>query len=124
MLVVAARSAQAWGDHTPVVNVRAPVSLDRSVSGAAVRFAGVHPNPFVTDTEFRFSLPGHAGESVEIEMFDPSGRRIRSLSMPAGRASLRWDGHDESGKDPGSGVYLYRVRIGEWERSGKVVKIR
>lgn len=121
---VAARSGQGSGDHTPVVNVRTPVSLDRSVTGAAVRFAGVHPNPFVTDTEFRFALPGHSSESVEVELFDPSGRRIRRLSVPPGQGFLRWDGRDESGNDPGSGVYLYRVRMGDWERSGKVVRIR
>jgi hypothetical protein len=109
-----------------VARSRTPLALETGFTGAGLGFRGAHPNPFVSGTEFRFALPALATGSVDLEVFDPSGRRIRSLSAPAreGELVIAWDGRDQSGDDPGSGVYLYRVRAAGWERSGKVVRLR
>ncbi|MEZ4654027.1 MAG: FlgD immunoglobulin-like domain containing protein [Candidatus Eisenbacteria bacterium] len=109
-----------------VARSRIEVSLSYGMAGGTLAFAGSHPNPFVGSTEFRLALPANVVGDVEVDVFDPSGRRIRTLSTPAasGSVALRWDGRDQSGHDGGSGVYLYRVRLGDWERSGKVVKLQ
>ena len=67
------------------------------------------PNPFNPLTEIRFTMTGAGSATVEI--IDPRGRRVRTLSaeLPAGPASLRWDGTDQHGRAVPSGTYLLRV---------------
>jgi hypothetical protein len=71
------------------------------------------PNPFNPRTEIRFELaaPGRA----ELAVHDLAGRRVRTLvaeKLPAGRASVTWDGRDDAGRELPSGVYLCRLRAG------------
>jgi flagellar hook assembly protein FlgD len=44
------------------------------------------------------------------------GQQVRVLansSVPAGRYTVTWDGHDDHGRVVGSGMYLYRLTAGE-----------
>ncbi len=54
------------------------------------------------------------GDSV-LEVFDSTGRRVRSLSVAAGEDRVFWDGRDETGRRVSSGVFLTR-----WSGSGGV----
>ncbi len=69
------------------------------------------PNPFASSTTIRFSLPTPA--AVELNVFDVSGRLVRSLASDerreAGLHHVRWDGTDARGERVASGVYFYRV---------------
>jgi agmatine deiminase len=69
------------------------------------------PNPFRTETRFRFELayPGH----VELVVFDVHGRRVRRLldgTQPAGPSEITWDGKDDAGRRLPAGVYQFRLR--------------
>ncbi len=82
-------------------------------SSVPLRFA-LHqnqPNPFSRRTTIAFDLP--RGESVSLEVFDASGRRVRTLSQgwrPAGSHRVEWDQRDRHGSLVRAGVYLYRLR--------------
>lgn len=69
------------------------------------------PNPFNPNTTIAFDL-ANAG-TVRLEIFDVSGRRVRTLiageSYPAGRHDVVWDGRNSRGESAASGVYLYRL---------------
>lgn len=72
----------------------------------------IFPNPFNPATELQFALSQDA--SIELALFDLTGRRIQILargSWPAGRHSLRWDGRDETGRRAASGTYLARLQV-------------
>jgi len=50
--------------------------------------------------------------SVKVDVFDLSGRLVRSLydgSMPPGDNSVAWDGTADGGGKVSSGVYYFRV---------------
>ncbi len=69
------------------------------------------PNPFNPRTRIAASLPEAGRWSLTI--FDPRGRRVRSLAatdLPAGRHQWTWDGHDDTGSGVGSGVYTAVLR--------------
>ncbi len=55
------------------------------------------------------------GGQLHIELFDLSGRRLRSLGRERARASgeysLHWDGLDENGQLVAPGSYLIRIRL-------------
>jgi hypothetical protein len=38
--------------------------------------------------------------------------------------SIVWDGIDDSGKPVSSGVYLYKLKVGEFEESKKMLLLR
>jgi hypothetical protein len=89
------------------------------------RVLGAHPNPFNPATELRFELASRA--QVEIEILDLRGRRIRHLLtaiLPAGEHSARWDGLDAKGAAVSSGTYIYQLRAGSSEFSGKLSLVR
>ena len=85
----------------------------------------VHPNPFNPMTTIELSLPD-AG-TVELAIYDVSGRKVRSLFSGirgAGAHTLVWDGSDDSGKRLASGVYLVRVIDEDYSTTGKLVLAR
>jgi hypothetical protein len=71
----------------------------------------VAPNPFSSSATVRFSL-GMAGDTW-ITVFDPSGRKVRSLLdgavLSAGPQSLPWNGQDDAGRPVPAGIYWVRV---------------
>lgn len=68
------------------------------------------PNPFesATTIEFRLTRPS----AVELDIFDVSGRHVRTLSRQwteAGAHRVEWDGGTDAGSPAGAGVYAYRL---------------
>jgi subtilisin family serine protease len=83
------------------------------------------PNPFNPVTVIGFDLPSR--EKVRLEVFQPSGRHVRTLVdrvMPAGRHEIKWDGRDERGAALPSGVYLYRVRAGSHNEARRMLLLK
>ncbi len=88
-------------------------------------FSPAAPNPFAEGTSFHLSLPQPS--SVDIAVYDVKGRLvdvIASGELTAGEHTLSWDGTNRSGSPAASGVYICRARVGDWERTRKVVLIR
>ena len=83
----------------------------------------VAPCPASGPLTLSFTLPREG--DVEVEVFDITGRRVRSLMggvRPNGLHSLQWDLRDDAGSPVDAGVYLARVRgSGEVQRSRTVV---
>ncbi len=93
---------------------RSPFALDQNV-----------PNPFNPTTTITFSLPSAA--MTELSIYDVAGRCLATLisrNMPAGRASVQWDGDDDVGNRVASGVYFYRLRAGENVETRKMVLLK
>lgn len=84
-----------------------------------------YPNPFNPTTTIEFAMPEAA--HVSIEVYNITGRRVRSLVtsyLPAGYHSIIWDGHDQSGAPVASGVYLYRIDAGTFTASRKMLLLK
>jgi hypothetical protein len=127
------------GDHPILVRLydSSGISVDLSIlvhvapsvvdapPQARTRVLGVSPNPFNPATELRFELarPGR----VELGILDLRGRRIRRVHagrLEAGIQRLKWDGRDDSGREVGSGIYLYRLDTEAGVFSGKLSLVR
>ena len=64
---------------------------------------------------------------VVLEVFDVSGRRVRTLTdrrMSAGRHSQLWDAKDGAGNQVAPGMYLYRLRVEGKTLTRKCVLLR
>lgn len=86
---------------------------------------GAEPNPFAG--EITLTLRAHDAAAVgTLEIFDSSGRRVRSLHAGAlvpGISVVRWDGRDDAGTAVAPGVYFARARSGGVEASRKLVLV-
>jgi hypothetical protein len=82
-----------------------------------------YPNPFNPTVTIAFTVPDGGG-LVRIEVFDVNGHRVRTVfqgPMKSGERSKVWGGKDHRGEAVTSGVYLYRITIGNQTVSGKLV---
>jgi hypothetical protein len=78
------------------------------------------PNPFNSSTTIRFSLPRES--HVELEIFDLLGRRVGTIfsgQLPQGRYSMTWKPENVS-----SGMFLYRIRAGNFVSVKKLLLIK
>jgi FlgD Ig-like domain len=83
------------------------------------------PNPFSRSTAMVLTVS--AESNVEIDVFDVSGRRVRSLSLHSQGAEQReieFDGLDDEGRMLPSGVYFCRVTTGSGMVTRKMVITR
>ena len=74
-----------------------------------------YPNPFNESTVIEFKITGSHSQqsSVELDIFDPAGRFIKSLiktKMIPGHFRVTWNGFDEKGTYVSSGVYICRLK--------------
>lgn len=83
------------------------------------------PNPFRRQTTLSFDLPTPA--LARLTIHDVSGRQVRELltgELPAGPHEAGWDGRDDRGARVASGVYFYRLQVGELVEQRKVVLLK
>ncbi|RMH76770.1 MAG: T9SS C-terminal target domain-containing protein, partial [Calditrichaeota bacterium] len=76
-----------------------------------------------TNLRFRISDFG----LVELKVYDGLGREIATLvneEMAPGMYEVQWDGRDDTGKPVSSGVYLYRLKAGNFTATRKMVLMR
>jgi photosystem II stability/assembly factor-like uncharacterized protein len=81
-----------------------------------------YPNPFNPQTSFQFGLP--EAQVVDIVIYNIMGQVIRRLvheSYQPGIYTVFWDGRNDFGVSVTSGVYLYRIRAGEFVSVRKMI---
>jgi hypothetical protein len=106
-----------------------PIALTSVVSGGALpkEFALEQncPNPFNPETVISYSLE-KIGD-VSLEVYNCLGQRVRVLftgNQPTGKHTVRFDGTDDTGAQLASGVYLYRLRVGDQQLTRKMVLLK
>ena len=94
-----------------------------SSQGLGARLTTENPSRGSATLAFRISRPG----SVRVQLFDVSGRLVRTLDegrYPAGERLVRWDGKDDRGEAVGSGVYFFRVATPDGVENRRVAVLR
>jgi|TARA_B110000467_G_scaffold62275_1_gene56826 hypothetical protein len=88
------------------------------------------PNPFAETTYFTFWVSGSESAQVTIDIFNPSGVKVRQLQQNCvtGFNTIKWNGLSTSGKDIANGAYVYHLKAessGEiFEKLFKVAKLK
>ncbi len=99
-----------------------------ALSPARLEFAAPRPNP-VHDAAItiRFGIPaGAAGRSCTVDVFDPVGRRVRSLYRADARpgfTELSWDLRSNQGSRVPNGVYFLKLGLGEETQTRQVLVV-
>lgn len=83
------------------------------------------PNPFNPSTTIKFELP--KATEVRLDVYNILGQRIRTLVdryMPAGIYRVTFDGRGDDDQPLASGIYLYRLKAGEFADSKVMVMVK
>lgn len=87
------------------------------------------PNPFNPTTQIDFYIDGSSGgaEHVSLEVFNILGQTVKTLmdqTLQPGPYTVTWDGTDKDGNLAASGVYLYRLKVGDADKTKKMVLLK
>ena len=84
------------------------------------------PNPFNPETQIRFSIGN--SELVKLVVYDMMGRQIRTLiageSFNSGFHAINWNGLNDNGEKVPSGMYVYRIKAGDFIDFKKMLLVK
>jgi len=88
-----------------------------------------YPNPFNNRTKIEFSVEGKTGETkpVVIEVINTIGQVVTTIHeglISTGSYVVHWDGTNSNGERVASGVYLYRLKVGDRSAVRKMVYLK
>jgi len=95
-----------------------------------------YPNPFNATTAISYqqsaisnqlSADGGRSSAVTLRVYNIAGQLVRTLvdeRQGVGNHSVLWDGKNGEGEEVGSGVYIYKLRVGDRVFSRKMVLLR
>ena len=89
--------------------------------------AGPTPNPFNSASRIEFGIPESESGPVKIEIFDITGRKVRTLmdrDLDAGFYDVTWRGVDNSGAEVASGTYFVRFTSPHRDENRRVSLIK
>ena len=83
------------------------------------------PNPFNPETRIYFEVPQQ--HNIQLVIYNMMGQQIRTLvdeAYSAGRHVVNWDGRDNGGIKVPSGMYVYRIKAGDYIDHKKMMLIK
>ena len=109
--------ASKMEEKTPVV---AAEVVDEDFDGVQV-----YPNPFNPQTSFRFKVKENV--PVKLQIFNINGQLMRTVAdenFAPGVYVRRWNGHNENGQLAATGLYFYRLKIGQQMMQGRIQMVK
>jgi len=101
-------------------NTITSIDSDKRSLPSSISLKQNYPNPFNPSTNIRFTLP--QVEQVTINVYNSIGQKIETLvsrQMAAGSHSVTFDAEGLP-----SGVYIYRLKAGEYRESRKMLLVK
>jgi hypothetical protein len=83
-----------------------------------------YPNPFNPSTTISFNLTTKDAKDAKVEIYNLKGQKIREFSIFNFKSSIVWDGTDQNDNSVASGIYLYRLKVGEIDVSCKMLLLK
>ena len=93
-----------------------------------------YPNPFNPSTEIRFQISDFSDiDSAEITIYNLKGQRVKSLecvncfdakARNSLSYSITWNGTDQNNQPVSSGIYFYRLKMGDVDLSRKCLLLK
>ena len=102
------------------------VSNDDEIMGIVSQLYQNYPNPFNPETTISFSITEDS-EKTELSIYNLKGQKVKTLinsQLSSGQHSVAWNGKDDSDKPVSSGVYLYQLKAGDFEKTRKMILMK
>ena len=102
-----------------------PTSVADIEVPTAYKLLNNYPNPFNPSTRIAFEIP--KSEFITLKVYNINGELIRNIveeNLPAGRFERVWNGKDNNGREVTSGVYIYRLTAGKFNKSARMILMK
>jgi hypothetical protein len=112
-------------ERSNIVRATPTVSTEPEIFPLRTELFANYPNPFNPETKIEFYL--EKGGEVKLEIFNIRGQRLAVLidaELEEGEHSHVWNPKTMAGKDLPSGVYLYRLQTGDYDRTRKMLYLK
>ena len=125
-LYICDRDAGSTGEIYKITQFSAGVETPAEAPRPLFQLTAAVPNPFSTAIDF--GVEATAAGELKVEVFDATGRLVRTLvpgeAIAAGRRDLTWDGHNASGSPSPSGIYFLRAEMNSMAMTQRVSLVR
>ncbi len=112
-----------------VINKTTPADAeDQTLPAETKLFANV-PNPFNPETVIRFQLSNNSDQDdIELTIFNVKGQRIKTLPVSPSPvhtlSEVTWNGTDDNNQPVPSGIYFYRLSVGDYTSTRKMLLLK
>jgi flagellar hook assembly protein FlgD len=101
------------------------VSVADDVLPQKIELEQNYPNPFnpKTDISFTISLP----DRVVLSIYNIMGQEVATImnsDIKPGKHTVSWSGKDSMGKEVSSGMYFYKLTVGDISYQKKLILLR
>ena len=103
----------AYGGPNAISWVTVPLNDDIIIQPTLCELYQNYPNPFNPSTTISFSTTEHT-ENTEIIIYNVKGQKVRELKIENLKFKINevvWNGKDDNGKNVGSGIYFYKLKV-------------
>jgi hypothetical protein len=87
-----------------------------------------YPNPFNPETTIEFAVgSGSGNKQVRLVIYNLLGEEIATIinePLAAGKYTYKWRGTNQDGNSVASGVYFYRLTVGDQSQTKKMVLLK
>jgi flagellar hook assembly protein FlgD len=83
-----------------------------------------YPNPFNSSTNITFTILKKS--QIIIDVYNLYGKIVKNLinkHFYAGEYTINWDGKNELGNEVASGIYLLKLKVGDYEQTKQIIFI-
>nr|MBC8490909.1 T9SS type A sorting domain-containing protein [Bacteroidota bacterium] len=84
-----------------------------------------YPNPFNPTTTINYFLKENS--KVSLNIYNIKGQKVKTLVnevIPAGEHSVLWNGRDTNGNQVSSGIYFYKLKTANFEKTRKMILLK
>ena len=85
-----------------------------------------YPNPFNPSTTIRFTLP--IKKQITLAVYNANGQKVKTLInnkvLNKGSYEQVWDGTNEKGHKVASGMYIYKLKFGNFSKSRRMLLVK
>jgi len=120
----------SWSDSAKYTDVEYPTDETDVVDHFSL--SQNYPNPFNPYTTIPFTVHGKREAEngpfhATLNIYNIMGQRVRTLvddvKLP-GEHKVNWDGKDDKGNSVSSGIYFYKLKVGDFSKVKKMLLIK
>lgn len=98
-----------------------PTSIQSNTIPQIIKNLYNYPNPFNPSTTISFSINT---ENTELIIYNLKGQKIRQYSISNDQSSIVWDGRDSNNQQVASGIYFYKLDLGNYSQAKKMILLK